>query len=457
MKQCRYCSNWQDDAVQVCTVCHQAFSAAPPPVTAPYYYAKPVCAATPITAGIKQAGRSPLFLLTAIFFSLNMLFGAASSFFSRNYVSDLILSLFGDWLPYDVYSSFSSGYDGSFWIGLIFSLAISSLPVIGMWLFYGSCASKREGFKTGGLTMIQTIAIIGMVVVSLGIAGVIILFVLVGLARSAFGGYDFNVAPFLFVLLAIILVAFVFVIMYFASISGVVGRAKRAWRGHPVPKQSSMFLAVMHFIFAFFTFLGAVGTLVDGLVSVSGFFTRGNFLFTLFESASLLLSGLAMLFSACFLIRLRSLTRAFIPVPQYQQPAYAQPYPAPVPPVPTPVIVPAAPVPPSPPEPKPEPEPAPELKPAYPPASEPEPAPEPADDPAGRDDLDAPPESEVPPAPEPAPELAPAPPPEPTPPPVPASPEPAPAAAFSSKFCIHCGTPFKEDNRFCINCGKQRT
>ena len=200
----------------------------------PQYYAQPpvqypvqppVSPVTPVHGVLKSFFASPLFLITAILFSANLLFQIIASLFPQDpaYIVNQIYSS----LPYemqfiispgDLYSALSDAQSGTT-IGTVIGMLITGgLMAAAYWITYIS--AKNPGIpaaKTAGLTIMKVFSIISLLI---------------------------------------------FEIIYEAKVIKMLNSAKNAMLTGMVPNKASMFVAVICFISAAVSFFSIFGDAV---------------------------------------------------------------------------------------------------------------------------------------------------------------------------------------------------
>ena len=165
----------------------------------PQYYAQPPVQypvqrpITPVHGVLKSFFASPLFLITAILFSANLLFQIIASLFPQDpaYIVNQIYSN----LPYemqfivspgDLYSALSDAQSGTT-VGTVIGMLITGgLMAAAYWITYISAKNPSvPAAKTAGLTIMKVFSIISLVVLSLAEVLCVVLAVIFGVALPA--------------------------------------------------------------------------------------------------------------------------------------------------------------------------------------------------------------------------------------------------------------------------------
>ena len=160
----------------------------------PQYYAQPPVQypvqrpITPVHGVLKSFFASPLFLITAILFSANLLFQIIASLFPQDpaYIVNQIYSN----LPYemqfiispgDLYSALSDAQSGTT-VGTVIGMLITGgLMAAAYWITYISAKNPSiPAAKTAGLTIMKVFSIISLVVMSLAEVLCVVLAVIFG-------------------------------------------------------------------------------------------------------------------------------------------------------------------------------------------------------------------------------------------------------------------------------------
>lgn len=247
----------------------------------PQYYAQPPVQypvqrpITPVHGVLKSFFASPLFLITAILFSVNLLFQIIASLFPQDpaYIVNQIYSN----LPYemqfivspgDLYSALSDAQSGTT-VGTVIGMLITGgLMAAAYWITYISAKNPSvPAAKTAGLTIMKVFSIISLVVLSLAEVLCVVLAVIFGvaLAGNDYGYMDEMMSGFFIILIAACIIGFVvliFEIIYEAKVIKMLNSAKNAMLTGMVPNKASMFVAVICFISAAVSFFSVFGDAV---------------------------------------------------------------------------------------------------------------------------------------------------------------------------------------------------
>ena len=221
---------------------------------------------------LKSFFASPLFLITAILFSANLLFQIIASLFPQDpaYIVNQIYSN----LPYemqfivspgDLYSALSDAQSGTT-VGTVIGMLITGgLMAAAYWITYISAKNPSvPAAKTAGLTIMKVFSIISLVVLSLAEVLCVVLAVIFGvaLAGSDYGYMDEMMSGFFIILIAACIIGFVvliFEIIYEAKVIKMLNSAKNAMLTGMVPNKASIFVAVICFISAAVSFFSVFG------------------------------------------------------------------------------------------------------------------------------------------------------------------------------------------------------
>lgn len=219
--------------------------------------------------------RSPLFLITAILFSANLLFQIIANLFPQDpaYIVNQIYSN----LPYemqfiispgDLYSALSDAQSGTT-VGTVIGMLITGgLMVAAYWITYISAKNPSvPAAKTAGLTIMKVFSIINLVVMSFAEVLCVVLAVIFGvaLAGSDYGYMDEMMIGFFIILIAACIIGFVvliFEIIYEAKVIKMLNSAKNAMLTGMIPNKASIFVAVICFISAAVSFFSVFGDAV---------------------------------------------------------------------------------------------------------------------------------------------------------------------------------------------------
>lgn len=230
---------------------------------------------TPVHGVLKSFFASPLFLITAILFSANLLFQIIANLFPQDpaYIVNQIYSN----LPYemqfiispgDLYSALSNAQSGTT-IGTVIGMLITGgLMAAAYWITYISAKNPSvPAAKTAGLTIMKVFSIISLVVMSLAEVLCVVLAVIFGvaLADNDYGYMDEMMIGFFIILIAaciIGVVVLIFEIIYEAKVIKMLNSAKNAMLTGMVPNKASMFVAVICFISAAVSFFSVFGDAV---------------------------------------------------------------------------------------------------------------------------------------------------------------------------------------------------
>jgi len=270
-----YCTNCGNEVLEGSVFCENCGEK----MFNPTIVTEPVSTQNAYIAALKKAGSSKFMLVSAILFSASILVSFIASLFvnSSQTISELY-EVFG--LYSTDYSNLAAGASSS----VAFSVTVNILPILtvcGMWMFYAASANKTATkFSTSGLTMIKVINIIYIVFISIAAFFLELMFIVMAVLSanvdnilSSLFGYEATFSetsgitgPMLVVIFVtcIILMAAIFAvaIIYQALIIKTVNAVKSvAITGQPTNK-ISMTLVVFNFIFAGFSAISGLYSLV---------------------------------------------------------------------------------------------------------------------------------------------------------------------------------------------------
>lgn len=236
---------------------------------------------------VQKLGSSPVFLIAVICFTASLILNLIASFIGNNGLLSEVFGELNDELGIGGYAGASGAAVGTVVSTIIFSLLPGVLICIGMWMFYNTCKNWRGGyFSTGGLTMIRVISIILLVLCCIFFAFMIVLMFVLLITpeimlsgdhyyQYSYGFYGFGNsyyeseiaearAVFAIVLILFIL-AFVFVILYFAKLLKTIRTVSDAAAKGIASDKVSVFVAVMNIIAAVSTFGSSFASNVAGM------------------------------------------------------------------------------------------------------------------------------------------------------------------------------------------------
>lgn len=221
----------------------------------------------------------PLFMVAAILLTLSLLFTSANLLNVDSMVSTVLYQL-----PSTEMRILFSSYKGLVLFTLGFSMLMQLLYVIGLWCAFGAARSRKSPVGTGGLTLIQSMVIVTIVLLGLAALIYAVLFVIACVALAigstavtasisgdssgaAVLGMSWAVVIFMIVL---VVAVFALVFVYFGSVLNTIGRVKYTARTGKAGQPVSMFLIVMNFILFVFGLLGLPLTLMTTLFARTG-------------------------------------------------------------------------------------------------------------------------------------------------------------------------------------------
>ncbi len=281
MPYCSNCGSKLADTAAFCQTCGTK-AGVPQPQVQPTY-------AEPVTAFgvLKQTAASPLFLICTIAFTaaivINILLSALITLMIPALCAWLykFLHALGLYEVADVLAEFyeldfvqglqsydfTLGYAFAALMAVAFIAAIPSmLCALGMWMTYAQGINKRSAvFKTGGLTVIQVIATISLVLVCI-LFGIMAIALLLGCFIWAVVPGGFVAAIPLFTAFLMIVGIGVLAVIYYAKLLKMIRSMKKVARGDTSEPYASVYVAVWCFISA--CSVASSFTLAFGLISL---------------------------------------------------------------------------------------------------------------------------------------------------------------------------------------------
>ncbi len=283
MKLCHNCSAQNADDAIFCHNCGSKFEQGatqpptPPPHQSAYAHSTVRYDAPPrggVIESVRELGSSTMFLTAAIALSVMIVFSAFSGFLTFNTVdfSDIFDS-------YDYYYNYNFGQLGDMMNDAVrtvgnasnlFSQIPAVLICVGMWMIYASCRRRSGEVSVGGLSMIRVVTIIKLCLFSfaIGIFAIIFLFAAIATYTAGNSGYSYFSGDMPGVLAGTVFAVALFavaavsvpVIFYFTktlkTIKCVVQTIRTGTPNHGI----SMYLVVMNFIIAGFSFLALIAS-----------------------------------------------------------------------------------------------------------------------------------------------------------------------------------------------------
>lgn len=230
---------------------------------------------------------SPLFLVATILLTLSALFTSVNMLNVDSMVSSILYQL-----PSTQARVLFSSYKGIVLFTLGFSILLQLLYVIGFWCAFSAARSRKSPVGTGGLTLIQSMVIVSVVLLGLAALIYAVFFVIACVALAAgsaaissgFSGDTSGAAVmgmgWAMMILVIVVVAAIFtlVFVYLGSALNTISRVKYTARTGKAGRPVSMFLIVMNFILFVFGLLSMPVALMTtffmrpGAVSLYGIF-----------------------------------------------------------------------------------------------------------------------------------------------------------------------------------------
>lgn len=272
-----------------------------PPVYMPPVYA---VQQNPLKEAIRKVAGSPVFLLAAIFMSAGLILSLVQLFVPVDFYGlfssivpllDSIMPGMGSEFMQEMEASVGDLYTAQMGLALLGlpRLIAPALTVASLWMLFGS-AKKQDGPKTGGLTILQVLQVLGVIGMSLSILlAVFVIVMIFALATmlidelSYYGimmeGGDMTgvIIAVMAVLIAIVVLTVIFGMIYTIKALNSVVRAKKAIRTGVVHKGASRFIMVCCFISAVVSLIDVYGAvqLLGVLNGVSCVISAGANLF----------------------------------------------------------------------------------------------------------------------------------------------------------------------------------
>ena len=294
-------------------------------------YAPPTCALrqNPLLEPIRSAAASPVFFLAALFMTVNLALSAACLFVPIDYYAffssiaplfDVIQPGMGSEFMREMESAFAELYAAQMQSVLsgIPGLVVSGLTDVSLWMIFAS-AKKPGGPRTGGLSILHVLQVIGVIVLSLcTLACVILSAAITALVptlleeieyygiRLSDGARTAAMALAIVRSAAVILGAVLALVFTAKSLSSVV-RTKRALRTGVIHKGASRYVAVICFITAAVNMMNAYGTVQ---------------LFGVLYGIGCVAAALANLFIALTVIRYNKAVKPYLTPKHSVQPDY---------------------------------------------------------------------------------------------------------------------------------------
>lgn len=211
----------------------------------------------PVIDVTRKALSSPLMLIATILATIQVLF---SIFFTLIDSSSMYLyQLFGN-----ISYSLPGDMDDVFTLGTGWGSLMGILAVIGLWITFASANGKGR-LKTGGLTLIKAVSIVWIVLCSICEAALIFVGVLLAVGadyiQDYYYGYYYvsgmSIVILLLVYIGALLIYVALMIIFYAKISGMMSRVKKAASYGTLEKNVSVYVIVMLFIMGIATVVTA--------------------------------------------------------------------------------------------------------------------------------------------------------------------------------------------------------
>ncbi len=261
---CKDCGAQLENGTRFCPNCGSAQAVTPQPVIPP---TEPVSFADKVRATAKKAGSSPAFLAATIGFTLTLLLNLLSLISASGTFAYGDLFADQDLLAYTASLSLVTGF-----INMLPAIVIAA----GLWITYGTCASRKPQVNTAGLTMIFVVSLVQLVFTCI-ILLIALLFFIFAISGTNYADYPHHDAAYLKALLIIflvtVLVVFIFVLLYAIKVCTTISNIRNTLKTGVPNKRASRFVGVMCFISGAFLILNGIGELMNaGLQTLNGFY-----------------------------------------------------------------------------------------------------------------------------------------------------------------------------------------
>lgn len=287
---CKQCGTENTEGAVFCKNCGINLSA-PVQQSAPVYVApqpdiKAPRSSNPVLNVVKNIAASPLFLVAAIAFSLQILATILSSATAGALLEGAIyelLSEFGGMDFYELYEimeTISRIGSAPFVICTIIGLIPSMLICAGLWMTYGAGVSRAsDSMKTSGLTMIKVITIIELVwsCVVLGVVDILLIITIIAAASVEYmAGALVALCVFAFIIINAVVALN---IVYYAKIVKSINTVKGTILTGRPSNALSGFVAVWSFIMAGFLIFSLITNFFVSALSMTAFICFGILIF----------------------------------------------------------------------------------------------------------------------------------------------------------------------------------
>ena len=293
---CQNCGTKLNDNAQFCYNCGSSQVIAPPAQvdTIPVDPAMPFPEKVRLTA--KCLGSSPRFLIATICFTLAIVLNMVTMYLASRSLSDIIVYYTGF-----IQEGNNSNLDLStpFLIACGISMLPAVLITIGLWITYGSCASRKPKVNTAGLTMIFVVNLILLVLTCLGL-----LIAMIPTIISAVQAENTLVTTFTLALGLLYLAIFLFVLIYNIKVCTTISNIRSTLQTGVPDKRVSRLVGLLCYIAGSLIATSGASTLFS-----AGFLALGNLSDGASLSATLLtlVSAVSYLLTATFMILFGSL------------------------------------------------------------------------------------------------------------------------------------------------------
>lgn len=219
---------------------------------------------------VKQTAGSVVFLLTTIFYTLLVVMNLVSVFVPNAALTQLLYSVAQ--LDYSIYDVLPTITSVSSVVKLI-AMIPSFLSCIGFWLIFTASRNRtKPTMSTAGLSMVQAVLIIRLILLSIVVVLAAIVMIPLSIALSEIISYYSYGSDYASIASIIVIVVFVLLILvavlaiiYYAKAIGTASRIKKAASGILPTKKISMYVIVLNFMYVVFGFI----TLFLSIMSLS--------------------------------------------------------------------------------------------------------------------------------------------------------------------------------------------
>ena len=273
----------------------------------------------------KKVGASPSFLTATILLTLTLVLGVVSLLpVSNNSAYDYLLADSGITMTQLETIALVAG---------IISMLPTLLTTIGLWITYGSCASRKPKANTAGLSIIFVLNLVLMVLSCLALlAALFPCFFTYGRAQDA---YTQAVALGTGL---VVLGIFAFALIYYIKLCTTISNIRNTLKTGVPNKKASRFVAIMYYIVGGLHILSGIGSLISMVaIYLDSYY---NEILSYLSPSAMLIAASSSLLTAISLILLGSLIFSYrskmkaleaeARLNTFQTLTYAEPYTSPV-------------------------------------------------------------------------------------------------------------------------------